>query len=369
MWSSRSGKTKRSIANPANMTVSSDATFFLPRFAEGRSLRLLLTSVNLMALFMCLVALPRLSDFSFGQLIRYLFFANWVALSSAMVSDALRESLAQLPRKLALVLCLLLFEVMVFVFTLVSNALMSVTRLEAWETSRVIDDLYRHLLLGGMVCGLVLHYLYLREQLIIHNRAELVARVQALQARIRPHFLFNSMNTLMALISVDTVRAEQAVEDMSALFRASINAGGEISLADEIALCKRYLALEQLRMGERLVMDWRLPDEDTLYDLNIPALTLQPLLENAVYHGVEPRTEPSVISVLVEANFEEVRIVVTNPCQAGKKNRSGNRMALHNIEERLKVYYGESARLTVYQGDGLFTVYLSYPQDSTITNA
>lgn len=368
VWSSRSDKIKSSIANPTTSEASRELTFFLPRFSDPRHLRSLLLSVNVMALFMCLVSLPSLMDFSWSSLLRYVFFANWVALTCALLSDMLRRFLVWLPRKLALLFSFLMFEVVIGLFSLISNGLLHVTDWEVWETSRVLSDAARHLLLGGMLGGLLLHYLYLREQLIVQHRAELLARVQALQTRIRPHFLFNSMNTLAQLVGMDSQRAERAIEDISALFRASLNATGEISLSEEIATCERYLALEKLRLGERLQVEWRLPDEDTLYDMMIPALTLQPLLENAVYHGVETRSEPSVLSVLVEETANRVTIVVTNPYQAGTKSAKGNRIALDNIEQRLKVYYGVTARLMVYESNGLFTVYLSYPQDSTITS-
>jgi two-component system sensor histidine kinase AlgZ len=369
VWSSPEVKTKSSIANPSATMSNADVTFFLPEFAEPATLRLVLITVNLLALFISLLPLNTLYDFSIEAWLRPAFFVNWVTVLAAILADHLRGWLMRLPRATALAVCFFAFELIILAMSGVVSVLDNILHHRQWSFSHLIHKAILNLLLGGMIGWLLLQYLYLREQLVIRNRAELVSRVQALQARIRPHFLFNSMNTLMTLISIDTVRAEQVVEDMSALLRASLQAAGEVSLSDEIHLCERYLALEQLRLGDRLVMDWRLPDEDTLYDLMIPSLTLQPLLENAVYHGVESRSEPSTISVLIESDVDEVRIVVTNPCQAGTKNRSGNRMALDNIEERLRVYYGPLARLCVYQGDGLFTVYLSYPQDSTITNA
>jgi len=368
VWSSRSDKIKSSIANPGTFEASRELTFFLPRFSEPRHLRSLLLSVNVMALFMCLVSLPSLADFSWGLLLRYVFFTNWVALTCALLSDLLRHFLIGLPRQLALLFSFLMFEVVVALFSLISSGLLHVTGWNLWNTDQVWAALARHVLLAGMLGGLVLHYLYLRERLIVQHRAELLARVQALQTRIRPHFLFNAMNTLAELIGMDSVRAEQAIQDISALFRASLNATGEISLTEELETCQHYLALEKLRLGERLQIEWRLPDEDTLYDMMIPALTLQPLLENAVYHGVETRSEPSVLSVLIEEKADRVTIVVTNPYQAGTKSAKGHRIALDNIEQRLKVYYGVTARLMVYESDGLFTVYLSYSQDSTITS-
>ncbi len=368
MWSSRSDKIKSSIANPNASEASPELTFFLPRFSNPDRLRSLVLCVNVMALFMCLVSLPSLMDFSWALLLRYVFFANWVALTCALLSDMLRGVLIKIPRQLALLISFLTFELVVAFFSVISSGLLHVVGWELWTFRQMCLDMARHVLLGGMLGGLVLHYLYLRERLVVQHRAELLARVQALQNRIRPHFLFNSMNTLAQLVGMDSRRAEQAVEDISALFRASLNATGEISLSEELETCQRYLSLEKLRLGDRLQIDWCLPDEDTLYDMMIPALTLQPLLENAVYHGVETRSEPSVLSVLVEEKANQVTIVVTNPYQAGTKPSKGHRIALDNIEQRLKVYYGATARLKVYERNGLFTVYLSYPQDSTITS-
>ena len=240
MWSSRSDKIKSSIANPSTSEASRELTFFLPRFSERHHLHSLLISVNVMALFMCLVSLPSLTDFSWIVLIRYMFFANWVALTCALLTDALREFLVWLPRKLALLFSFLLFELVVMLFSVISSLLLHVTGWEQWQRSRVLSDMARHVLLAGMLGGLLLHYLYLRERLVVQHRAELLARVQALQTRIRPHFLFNSMNTLAQLVGMDSVRAEQAIEDISALFRASLNATGEISLSEELETCQRY---------------------------------------------------------------------------------------------------------------------------------
>lgn len=284
---------------------------------------------------------------------------NWVTVSFAWLSDHCRHWLRTLPRPQAVIISVLMMEGIIFLITFICNAciiFLIQLRIPWWH------HVGYNLVLGACLGGLVMRYLYVREQRIHRHRAELLSRVQALQARIRPHFLFNTMNSVLGLIQIDPPRAEQVVENLSRLFRASLNAQGEVCLLDEVNLCKEYLAIEKIRLGSRLQVDWHLPEEDQLYDVNIPSLTLQPLLENAIYHGVETLASPSTISVLIQVTELDITIVMTNPYQTGKTTtRIGNSMALDNIRERLQAYYGRKARLQTHQSNGLFTTYLSYP--------
>src|SRR5690606_31316183 len=148
----------------------------------------------------------------------------------------------------------------------------------------------RSLGVAGIVAAVALRYLYMQHEWKRRLESESAARIEALQARIRPHFLFNSLNTIAAMIEAAPKAAEAAVEDLADLFRAALAANSRlVPLCDELALARGYLALEHLRLGERLQVEW---DVDTLpVDALVPPLTLQPLLENAVYHGIEPRVE------------------------------------------------------------------------------
>ena len=357
------GKIKQSIANPAQRSatayISTKDAFFLPDFTENRTVLELLVSTNLLALVLTLVEAKSLLNFSFATLAQYVFFINWVTVSFAWQTDFFRDRLKAFPRYQALILSLFMLEGIIALTTILINlGLQWFFHIAQPWWKYVIYNL----LLGGIFGMFIMRYLYVREQMIKQHRAELQARVQALQARIRPHFLFNTMNSVMSLIYSDPQKAEHMIENLSQLFRVSLSASGEISLLDEVMLCKSYLDIESIRLGDRLHVDWRLPDEDTLYDVNIPSLTLQPLLENAIYHGVESFSIPSTISVLLQVTAKDVTIVVTNPCQTGKTGmRSGNGMALDNIEERLQVYYGKNARLQTNQNNGMFTAYLCYP--------
>ncbi|MBY0573159.1 MAG: histidine kinase [Undibacterium sp.] len=190
------------------------------------------------------------------------------------------------------------------------------------------------------------------------------ARLQALQARIRPHFLFNSLNAVLSLIRSEPRRAETALEDLADLFRVLMRDTREqSSLHDEIVLCKQYLAIEKIRLGERLMVEWRISnlDEKALSESKIPVLLLQPLLENAVHYGVEPSTKPALIDIEVQKILDKIEVKVTNPYHQEAQMSLGNHMALDNIRQRLKLLYDIEAQLSTNMADGMFVVQLIFP--------
>lgn len=206
--------------------------------------------------------------------------------------------------------------------------------------------------------ALVLYYLYLRGKALSPALAE--ARLMALTARIRPHFFFNSLNAVLGTMRVEPRRAESALEELAELFRAAMADGKQLStLADEIALCRKYLDLEHLRLGERLKVRWQL--EHCPEDALVPPLMLQPLLENAVYHGVEPSTRPTEISIRIERERDTVRIELANPYHDAPGHHAGNRMALANIRERLALFFDLEARLETDTRDGIYRVSIGFP--------
>ncbi len=220
--------------------------------------------------------------------------------------------------------------------------------------------LARNLLVAALIAGPVLRYFYVQHQWRTRLAAENEARLQALQSRIRPHFLFNSMNTIASLVHGDPDRAEAAVEDLADLFRAALGDGRKrIPLAEELALCRRYLAMEALRLGDRLQVEWALDDvpEDAL----LPPLLLQPLLENAVYHGIEPLPEGGTIRIEGTLTDGQITIRIHNPRAPGGGRRSGNRLALDNIRERLQALHGTRGNLAVTASETGYTVELTFP--------
>jgi two-component system sensor histidine kinase AlgZ len=186
------------------------------------------------------------------------------------------------------------------------------------------------------------------------------ARLQALQARIRPHFLFNSLNAVLSLVRSDPRRAEHALENMADLFRALMGNATQLApLEDEVALTRAYLELEQLRLGDRLQVVWHIQKMPA--DALIPPLVIQPLAENAVYHGIEPQPEGGEISLNLYRSGDKVHIVVRNPVSADARHHKGNRIALDNIRERLALHFDLDAQLKSERLGAVYQVHIVIP--------
>ncbi len=218
--------------------------------------------------------------------------------------------------------------------------------------------LLRRLLFSLLITAALLYYFALRTKALSPAISE--ARLQALQARIRPHFLFNSINAVLSLIRREPKQAEEALEDLAELFRVLMRDNRQLApLLDEVTLCKQYLGLEKLRLGERLCIEWHIDKmpEDAL----VPPLVLQPLLENAVYHGIEPSSVPGVIAINIFLRRGEVHAILRNPYQAGSRHKSGNRMALANIRERLALHFDAEAGLESKVNRESYEVHIRMP--------
>ncbi|MDB5763252.1 MAG: histidine kinase [Herminiimonas sp.] len=217
-------------------------------------------------------------------------------------------------------------------------------------------------ILIAALLGIVLqHYFELRTRAFSPALAE--ARLQALQARIRPHFFFNSLNAVLSLIRTEPRQAETTLEDLADLFRVLIRDARDMTtMQDEIRLCRQYLSIEKIRLGERLQVQWESVDisDDVLRKAQIPALLLQPLLENAVHYGVEPAREPVLIQIHMNRSIDRIEIAVINPYHGDAVSR-GNHMALDNIRERLALVYDVEAQLTTTIARGYFEVRLRFP--------
>jgi two-component system, LytTR family, sensor histidine kinase AlgZ len=193
-----------------------------------------------------------------------------------------------------------------------------------------------------IVTAIVFYYFHLFQRAYSPAIAE--ARLQALQARIRPHFLFNSINAALSLIRSQPKQAETALEDMADLFRVLMADNRDlVPLAQEIALCRQYLSIEKLRLEDRLKVNWHI--EQMPPDALIPPLILQPLIENAVYHGIEPLVEGGNIDINILNTGNELMITISNPFISDKEHHNGNKMALKNIKERLLLHFDLEAGL------------------------
>jgi two-component system sensor histidine kinase AlgZ len=220
------------------------------------------------------------------------------------------------------------------------------------------DEAWRAVFWAGAAAALMLSWFDLRHRAQTPAISE--ARLMALTARIRPHFLFNSLNAVLGVIRSDPRRAEQALEELSDLIRVLMRDNRDlVPLSDEIRLCHQYIDLERLRMGERLEVVWDV--ESAPMDALMPPLMLQPLLENAVYYGIEPLQGSGEITVKIWREGERLRMLLSNPHQATQVHHSGNQIALENIRERLMLFFDLEGSLETTQKSGRYQVAISFP--------
>ncbi len=277
------------------------------------------------------------SGFSWISLGIISMLVQWIILSCALILCQLRPLLNRLSLVLsgclAFSLCLVISATILWLAPIVM-AIPSDT--EQWARSTAIAAIF---------AGILLRYLYLQQQLSNQQQAELEARIQSLQSRIRPHFLFNSMNTIASLISFDAKAAEKAIEDLSELFRSSLQKPGLVDLVDEIKLCRRYIDIEKTRLDERLRMDWNI--ESPTPQALVPSLSIQPLLENAIGHGIQQLVEGGTVTLSISQENDTLHIVITNPIPkvTHQDRTNGNKIALSNIKNRLHLHYGDKAQL------------------------
>lgn len=331
--------------------------FFIPALCEPEALLSLVLLAELLVLVLVL-AEPMQPAFNWVRLALTSLFVQWIVLLAAALLCRLRPLLARLGAALAGGLCCAL----VVVLTLICTAVADYYQLGGPLPRNGEVNLYlRHALIALIMSALLLRYFYLQSQWRGQQQAELRARIESLQARIRPHFLFNSLNSIASLVASDPLKAEQAVLDLSDLFRASLARPGTlVSWADELELARRYLSIEHYRLGDRLQLDWQV--DAVPGDLPIPQLTLQPLLENALIYGIQPRIEGGLVRI--EADYRDglFRLCVSNPYQEVEAVPSrGTHEALVNIDARLAALFGPGASLSVDRRDGRHFTCLRYP--------
>lgn len=209
-----------------------------------------------------------------------------------------------------------------------------------------------------LFAGLLLRYWYLQNALTLRQQATTRAELDALQARLNPHFLFNALNSVAALIRQDPPRAEQAVEHLSDLMRASLRSQQALTpLRQEIELTRAYIWLEQARFGDRLQLDWQI--DDRLLDLQVPMLSLQPLVENAVRHGIGPRAAGGTIQITISAAVRVWMIRVKNPLPE-QPAEPGNRFALDTLQARGASLLGDTFSLSTRKVSDHFVAQMTF---------
>jgi len=345
------------LPKPGNPPATQD-DFFIPELCQPEALFSLVLLAELLVLVLVL-AEPMTPSFNWVRLALASLFVQWIVLLSAGLLCQLRPLLARWPVWISGMLSCALVVLLTLGCTLVADYFSLGGPMS--RTGEV--NLYlRHALIALIMSTLLLRYFYLQSQWRRQEQAELRARIESLQARIRPHFLFNSLNSIASLIEIDPGKAELAVLNLSDLFRASLAKPGTlISWGEELELARRYLSIEQFRLGDRLQMDWQVsgvPD-----GVPIPQLTLQPLLENSLIYGIQPRIEGGLVKVEADYRDGVFQLCVSNPYDESTQTlpTKGTQQALPNIAARLAALFGPKASLTVERRDGRHFTCLRYP--------
>lgn len=334
-----------------------ETDFFLPDLCQAQSILFLVLIAELLVLVQVLFSSP-FFGFDWATLGLTSVFVQWLVLSSAALLCNIQPWLMQMSVAKATTVAYTLILLMTLAFSVIAELIFFDLKLTSDGWGRIL----RNLVIALIMTGIAFRYFFLTHQLRRQEQAELTSRIQALQSRIRPHFLFNSMNIIASLIMVDPDLAEEVVEDLSVLFRASLNEATSepVRLDEELNLCEKYLHIESLRLDERLQVEWQV-DLDTSA-IRIPLLTLQPLLENAIYHGIQPLPEGGTVSVSLKSEAKRVEITITNPVSGReKRHERGNRMAMENIRNRMAAVYGSESSLTAQRQGDRFITRLTYP--------
>lgn len=336
---------------------------FLPNFCKGDMIINIIVIAELLALAVTLVT-PRITHNIFWDLLLVSIFIQWIALTSAVALCAARDRLNQMPRPYALAVTFMMLLAITFLISEASVWLLYTTG----QSPTPRPDWYGYFHVKNLSVSLVVNALTLRYLLGIHELqqrtvSEERARMQALKSRIRPHFVFNSLNIIASLTRSSPAKAEHAIEDMADLFRIMLSETENlVPVHKEVETAQKYIALEQLRLDSRLNVNWdsgKFPRKAIM-----PVLTLQPLLENAIYFGIETSPEGGVIDVRLWEEDEKIHITVSNSLPKKRKPLRGDKpkgQALDDMRRRLQTHYGDSAVLTRQENNEKFVVTVILP--------
>ena len=335
----------------------------LPAFCTPRVL--LITLLLGLGVALLLAIAPGVAEDRWVRLGTMAWFMAWVSLITTGVLCSLQKPLCRLALPWLLLVVLLVLQAAAALISLL--AYQSLTSLGWTPFESQWAFLFHNQAIALVVGGLGIWIFSLHWANTRRLNAQTKAELTALHARIRPHFLFNSLNTVAALIETDPPAAEAAVLDLASVFRAALHAGDVSTLSDELDLSRRYLALEQWRLGARLVVDWVLPAAP-LPHISMPILTLQPLVENAVRYAVERSASPCTIRIECVVGAHAVSVVIENPLieAAPTAMVGGNGISLHNIRDRLGLMFGEQASLRTGIIEDKFRVKLVLPLAETV---
>ena len=351
-------------AKPPRRRKSSSAaettTGFLPDFCDNRTVFLTVLIVELLAFVLALAKSHTLERF-WTELALVSLFVQWVALVAAMVLCRCRRWLARLHPPAVTLIALGIVQSSTLLGSLLALWLAADADF-GFGPSAPLPTLLGNQAISGIITLMTLRYFYVQHQWKQQVEAEARARFRSLQSRIHPHFLFNTLNTIAGLIRARPEQAEQAVLDLADLLRSALANQERITLGDELELIRRYLAIEHLRMGDRLQVDWELATDLPL-DTPMPALLLQPLVENAIHHGIQALPEGGQLRICIVKQSHGLRFTITNPRSPVDSDRrlQGQHLAQDNIRQRLLLVYGVASQLEIEETTERYQVAFTVP--------
>jgi two-component system sensor histidine kinase AlgZ len=354
------------VTPSSSKSGESGSQAYLPDFCAASTVFVVVVVAALVAIVLTLAGAAGSGRFLF-ELSKTALFVLWLSLLGCAVMCALRGRLEGAGKTRAFVLSFLILLAMCLLLAEIAYQLTRV-----FAQSVIIHDshggfLFRTFTVSAIVIALGMRYLYVSSEWRRSIVLEAQARISALQALIRPHFLFNSMNTIASLTRSNPQQAEEAVEDLSDLLRANLNTEkSRTTLKQELETAAIYQRIEKLRLGDRLRVRWDV-GELPMRAL-IPSLTIQPLLENAIYHGIEQLPDGGEVSVTGRREGRELLITVSNPVAPGTaRSTHGNKMAMSNIRQRFELAYGNRGSVSVSDENARFTVSLRFPFEEART--
>lgn len=338
---------------------------YLPNLCSFRTLLSVMAAAEVLAIILALASSSETYSDSLVKLGFTSLFVQWTVLSAALFMCMMSRTLEQqnvLNLTVITTTIVAFFTIFASVLTVMADSYQKVGVLHFWDTTFIA----RNVFIGVVVTLLVLRYLYIQDNHSERVRADSGAKYDALQSRMRPHFLFNSLNTIAQLIHQDPNDAEEALLDLADIFRTTLDTRNRITLKEELDVTLRYLRMEGLRLGKkRLNIVWDM-DRNTLpFDMSIPPLLLQPLVENAIYHGVQPRKEGGTLGISLYDAGKHLDVVVTNPVppEGTNSHQKGNHIAQENLKNRLKLAYGTRANLKITKSTHQYRVAFTIPKE------
>lgn len=338
---------------------------FLSKMCVTRSLLNILAVVVALSFVLTLMMSVHTVQEFFVQLGLISLFVVWTAMMSVLVTCLMSHFLSRLSAlnaALIIIGIVIVFTLLASVLGILSSGYTGINKTIEWDLLFIL----RNTFIAALITAITLRYFFVHDQWEQHIQNDSAAKFTALQSRMRPHFLFNSLNTIAQLMATDVDRAEEALLDLADIFRSTLDKRDRVSLNEELDVTTRYLRIEGLRLGKRrLSVVWDMDRNSLPFDMPIPPLLLQPLVENAIYHGIQPRKDGGTLGISLYDAGEYLEISVSNPVppEGTTSHSKGNHIAQENLKNRLKIAYGDKAKLSITKSEHQYRVAFRIPKE------